>query len=236
MSTLTPAALVRGAEAPNHQDAATFAAETALIESASVPVDWIRPSDSDPERAPIIESMPGETDAPEVEVPEGAGRMRGLLLHKLIEEALTGELREEAAAFSVRARELLAQIQAQGGDDDLPDPEEIATTAWRTLQLPEISALRPRLVPELPVYAWLKPGPQGPALAGRIDAAAIDGGQPQVIVDWKSDVAPRSEDVGTHAAQLQDYLRATGAPRGALVYMTTGVVHWVETELALQAS
>jgi len=30
-----------------------------------------------------------------------------------------------------------------------------------------------------------------------------------------------------HAGQLEDYLRVTGAPRGALVYMTPGIVRWV---------
>jgi hypothetical protein len=31
-----------------------------------------------------------------------------------------------------------------------------------------------------------------------------------------------------HAAQLEDYLSATGAARGALVYMTAGFVRWVK--------
>jgi ATP-dependent exoDNAse (exonuclease V) beta subunit len=129
----------------------------------------------------------------------------------------------------VRARELLSQLQVES-PAEAPDAEEIAATAWRTLQLPEIADLRPRLVPELPIYAWLKPGSQGPALAGRIDAAAIDDGRPAVILDWKSDVAPRPEDIGAHAAQLRHYLLATGASRGAIVYMTTGAVHWLERE------
>jgi CRISPR-associated exonuclease Cas4 len=30
-----------------------------------------------------------------------------------------------------------------------------------------------------------------------------------------------------YADQLADYLRVTGAPRGALVYMTPGVIRWV---------
>ena len=108
----------------------------------------------------------------------------------------------------------------------------MAATAWRTLQLPDIVALRPRLIVELPVYAWLKPTCNGPAIAGRIDAAAVDNGRPQVILDWKSDVAPQPKDIAAHAVQLQDYLRATGTPRGALVYMTTGSVHWFDAAAA----
>jgi hypothetical protein len=65
------------------------------------------------------------------------------------------------------------------------------------------------------------------ALAGRIDAVLLDADKPSVVLDWKSDIAPTDEEVRIHAGQLQDYLRATGAPRGALVYMTPGVVRWV---------
>ena len=49
-----------------------------------------------------------------------------------------------------------------------------------------------------------------------------------MVVDWKSDVDPSDADIRFHAGQLEDYLRATGAPRGALVYMTPGLVRWVD--------
>jgi hypothetical protein len=48
-----------------------------------------------------------------------------------------------------------------------------------------------------------------------------------VVIDWKSDVDPDETDMRFHAGQLEDYLRATGAARGALVYMTPGFVRWV---------
>ena len=109
----------------------------------------------------------------------------------------------------------------------LPDAREIAATAWRTLQLPEIAALRGRLIPEWPVYDVLKDRPTSAALAGRIDAIAYDGDRADVVVDWKSDVDPSDKDMRVHAGQLADYLRVTGASRGALVYMTPGVIRWV---------
>jgi hypothetical protein len=109
--------------------------------------------------------MAGEEDAREVQTPAGGSRVRGLLLHKLMEEVLTGELREQADGFRARARKLLAQLDLESTAAS-PDVDEIGATAWRTLQLPEIAALRPRLVAELPVYAWLKPGPQGPDRCG----------------------------------------------------------------------
>lgn len=109
----------------------------------------------------------------------------------------------------------------------LPDADEIATTAWRTLQLPDITALRARLVPEWPIYRLIADQPTPRALAGRIDAIAYDGDRVDVVIDWKSDIDPAEAEMRAHASQLEDYLRATGAARGALVYMTPGLVRWV---------
>ena len=92
--------------------------------------------------------------------------------------------------------------------------------------MPEIATLRTKLVPEWPVYGLVANG--GPkALAGRIDAIAYESDRAEVVIDWKSDVDPDETDMRFHAGQLEDYLRATGAERGALVYMTPGFVRWV---------
>jgi hypothetical protein len=53
------------------------------------------------------------------------------------------------------------------------------------------------------------------ALAGRIDAIACAGDRAEVVVDWKSDVDPSDADIRLHTDQLEDYLRATGAPRSS---------------------
>ena len=108
-----------------------------------------------------------------------------------------------------------------------PDPQEIASTIARTLSLPEIADLRPRLAPEWPVYAMVAGEATPTALSGRIDAIAFEEGQAATVLDWKSDVSPTESDVKLHALQIRDYLEATGAARGALVYMTPGVVRWV---------
>jgi hypothetical protein len=145
-----------------------------------------------------------------------------------MEEVLTGELDEDIGSFADRAHALLAELvldPTEGGS--LPDCGEVAATAWRTLELPDITALRARLVPEWPIYALLADSPSPSALAGRIDAIAFEGNQVEVVVDWKSDIDPDETDMRRHARQLEDYLGATGAPRGALVYMTAGVVRWV---------
>jgi ATP-dependent exoDNAse (exonuclease V) beta subunit len=75
--------------------------------------------------------------------------------------------------------------------------------------------------------APLADGPSRNALAGRIDAIAFEGDHAEVVVDWKSDGDPDETHMRRHARQLEDYLRATGALRGALVYMTPGVFRWV---------
>jgi CRISPR-associated exonuclease Cas4 len=217
-------------DVPNEQTAELFAVERSQIEAVSIPLRWVRPSDYDFDRLPVREtttSDPGET--PETAAPIGGGRLRGLLLHKLIEEVLTGEVVESFEALTKRATELIPQLvvdpQVAGG---LPAPSEFANTVIRTLALPELAPIRPQLVAEWPVFALTKCGPSPARLAGRIDAMAFENDRPTIVVDWKSDISPSDEDIANHSAQLSDYLRATGAPRGALVYMTTGAVRWVE--------
>jgi CRISPR-associated exonuclease Cas4 len=61
-------------------------------------------------------------------------------------------------------------------------------------------------LPEVPIYASLEEGPV--LVAGRADAIAYDNGLPEIVFDWKSDVAPSEE--------------------GAVIYLSLGQVHWVE--------
>lgn len=229
VSRLSPLGHPTTPDPPNIQTVETFAAERSAIDAAAVPVTWSRPSDHDPDRLPMIETVALEPgDASEAEAPVGAGRVRGLLLHKLMEEVLTGELTEDVERLGTRAQELLAELVEETSDGSpLPAVNEIAATTWRTLQLPDIVALRERLVPEWPVYGLLDEGSGQSALAGRIDAIAYDGDRADIIVDWKSDIDPSETDMRVHAGQLEDYLRVTGAPRGAIVYMTSGVIRWV---------
>ncbi|MBN9560761.1 MAG: UvrD-helicase domain-containing protein [Alphaproteobacteria bacterium] len=229
LSRMTPAPMPTIVDSPNMQTAELFAAERAIIDEATVPLTWVRPSDHDPDRREAVEAITLDAgDAPEVDLPVGAGRVRGLLLHKLMEEVLTGELVEEVGRFASRAGELLAELVLDPDDSEgLPDADEIAATAWRTLQLPDVAALRGRMTPEWPVYGLLEGGSKPRALAGRIDAIAYAGDRAEVVIDWKSDVDPSDADIRLHAGQLEDYLRATGAPRGTLVYMTPGLVRWV---------
>jgi CRISPR-associated exonuclease Cas4 len=46
-------------------------------------------------------------------------------------------------------------------------------------------------------------------------------------IDWKSDVDPAPTVREAHMQQLRDYLSATGAIRGAIVYLTSGEITWI---------
>jgi len=218
-------------EPANLQTAEQFAAEHDKILQATQTIRWVNPSKEDPDRVQETASVVIDTttEVLETSVPVGAGRVRGLLLHKLIEEVLTGELMDEQTALSLRAGELLDQLSSgKASLKSLPEKEELAQTVQRTLSISEVAAIRARLVPEIAVYD-LKTT-ESVALSGRSDAVVIEDGRVSIVVDWKSDISPSAEDIQHHAQQLQDYLAATDAPRGALVYMTLGIVRWVTRE------
>jgi CRISPR-associated exonuclease Cas4 len=215
---------------PNLQTAEIFEAQRAATADAVTPLAWLRPSDRDLDRMPVSAAVALDaSEIAEAEKPVGPGRMRGLVLHKLMEEILTGEVAEAVQPLAERAASLLLELAIDtAGSGERPSKDEIAATAWKTMRLPEISALRPELVPEFPVYGMLGDAADQTALAGRADAIAVRDGRVSVVVDWKSDVAPSAEDIRAHAGQIRHYVAALNAARGALVYMTRGTVQWVE--------
>jgi ATP-dependent exoDNAse (exonuclease V) beta subunit len=203
------------------QDAGTFARQGAMVQTATPALRWVNPSVHDADRAEILTPTVSvePVGAFEYVEPIGAGRLRGLILHKLMEEFLTGELsaQDDVAARAERLRDELLAIEPT---NELPVPNELAATALKTFRLPYVQRLLPLLVPELSVWSELDPGN---LLAGRVDAIAIDDGKVMEVLDWKSD-----RDTELHRAsyvqQLQRYLRATSAPRATIVYMTTGEI------------
>lgn len=214
------------AQIANEQTPELFAAEAETVAAASPPLTWRRPSDHDADRALVAEgTVDPANETAEVVIAPNAGRLRGIVLHKLMEELLNGELSEDETTATARADVLLQQIAGAEPDATrkLPIPSEMAKTALRTLRVPEIAALRPGLIPELAVWSES----DGALIAGRTDAAAYDGDTPSVVVEWKSDIAPSPQDRAQYRGQLQEYMRAIGAPRGAVVYMSLGVVAWV---------
>ena len=226
------------AEAPsvNLQTREIFRQQAAAIAERQQHLVWLAPSRDEDAAAPVV-----RTEEPDIVVSadgtepleEGlpialqGGRERGLIIHKLFEEVLTGETADDADSLTKRAI-LLVHALGQLDSDDPGEglsPVEIASCVTRTLTLPEIVKLRPTLVPEFPIYASEMMEGAEQATAGIADAVSYGAdGALQAIIDWKSDVDPESESVEHYRAQIRSYLRATGLTKGLLVFVTHGTV------------
>ena len=206
---------------------------------------WLTPSRDESATAPVLQAkLPEivESDADGAAAASGGaamiqgGRERGLILHKLMEEVLSGETAEARPSLMARAESLIRATGHRIAEDPARglSPAELANCVVRTLSLPEIASLRPRLMPELPVYASTMKDTQEEVTAGVADAIAFDAdGAPQVVVDWKSDVSLKPENLEHYCSQVRAYLDMTHAERGFVVAMTSGIVIPVgRTELA----
>jgi exodeoxyribonuclease-5 len=230
---------------PNTQDLATWQSEAAAIAALERNIQWHQPSRHE-EAAAIIEpeekvftdtetflegspaqgSVMSHLEEPAIQ----GGRQRGIIMHKLIEEVLTGETAEEGRALEERAGQLMVQLGLADESDpvDGPSSSEMADAVRRVLALKEIVTLRPRLLPELPVYAETSVDHTVTLTAGIADAVAIDDiGHVDTVIDWKSDVDPTPKQIKLYCEQVRDYLVTTGARVGLIVFLTTGRVERV---------
>jgi len=216
----------------NPQTREIFAAEAQRIVEAERKIEWRRPSRDEGDKIEVAAEPAVFTDSGAVEeadewpVPEVAGgATRGTILHKLMEEVLTGETPDDHDGLLARAAELLLQLGIEPVSDPSRGiaPPELATTVLRTLALPEIAALRPRLVPENTVFAANAVDRSEVLVSGVADAIALGVvGQIEAVIDWKSDLQPSAKVVEHYRAQLQAYSDSTGAGRGMLVFMSIG--------------
>jgi exodeoxyribonuclease-5 len=220
----------------NAQTREVFAAEAAAIAERHRRLTWLAPSRDESGVGPVLISeapeiwtasdtaqSDGEALPPSIQ----GGRERGLVLHKLFEEVLTGETTDEAAALEDRARALIVSIGKPVADDPSQglSPGELAGCVTRTLALPLIAELRPSLAPEFPAYASTVVGDVEQATAGIADAISFSpDGKPVVVIDWKSDVQPSAETIEHYRAQVRAYLDTTGAERGLIVLVTSGEI------------
>jgi ATP-dependent exoDNAse (exonuclease V) beta subunit len=208
----------------NGQTADVFRQEVLRLVERTRKIQWIQPSRVEIEEVPLPAPPDDELAEPTPDVRGSAAR--GRVLHKLIEEILTGESPDEEAKLRIRAAELLQQL----GEIDHKDPSkgtssvEVASIVIRTLQLPVVAQYRSALQPEFGVFQLMADEQNTPTgIAGMIDAIACSSdGKPEVVFDWKSDVVPTAERRQHHAAQVREYLSTTGTPRGVVVYMSTG--------------
>ena len=223
-------------DAANDQTRESFAAEAGAIAERQMHLTWLAPSRDETatgsvlqEEEPDIWAGSADAPAPDAEAPASiqGGRERGLILHKLMEEVLTGECYEAGEALTARATDLIRALGEEPASDPANglSPEELAGCVTRTLALPEVAALRPSLHAEFPVYALQQENAELVATAGIADALTVDPeGRPAVVIDWKSDVNPTQETLDHYRAQVRAYLDMTGAERGLIVLMTNGTV------------
>lgn len=227
----------RGAAIANGQTRAIFAEEAEGIAERRTSLVWLAPSRDESVTGPLLQgeqanvwtdSEDGPTDGaisgPGMPSVQG-GRNRGLVLHKLIEEVLTGETGDALAELRDRAAYLVRSLGQNPVDDPMDglSPAELAGCVSRTLALPEVASLRPSLLAEVPVYDLSRADGEYTATAGIADALTIDAdGRPEVVVDWKSDVSPNQQTLEHYRAQVRAYLDMTGAERGLIVLMTSG--------------
>lgn len=214
----------------------SFAEEAEAIEAAQARLTWLAPSRDENAAGTVLREeetslWTGSSDDPGPVLETAAlvqgGRERGLILHKLMEEVLTGEVQEAEAALTKRAGELIRALgKAPAADAAIGlSALELAACVTRTLALPEIKALRLELVAEFPVYAAQMSDGVEIATAGIADALTLTAeGRPAVVVDWKSDVTAEAETLDHYRAQVRAYLDMTRAERGLIVLMTPVVV------------
>ena len=166
-------------------------------------------------------------------------RERGLVLHKLFEEVLTGEIGDDIANLTTRADQLIRLLGQTPSMDPAAglSPEELANCVARTLALPEIAPLRPSLLPEFNLYAVRREDSQEIATAAIADALTLTPeGRPRIVIDWKSDVAPKPGTIEHYLSQVRAYLDITGAERGMIVFVTSGTIIHVSPSLRRMAA
>ena len=231
-----PEMAIRDAESENEQTREVFAAEAAAIAGGARRIVWRTPSRDEGAaqlvlREEVSKILTNDGDGAPVDGAAVAtiqgGRERGTILHKLIEEILTGETAETQRALVARAVTLIDALGLAAMEDPANGlaPAELADCVVRTLSLPDVADLRSRLIPECPVYASTETDAHEEARAGIADAIALrPDGTPEAVVDWKSDVEPSPETLQHYAAQVRTYLDITGAERGLIVFMTRGLV------------
>jgi ATP-dependent exoDNAse (exonuclease V) beta subunit len=221
----------------NGQTVEVFRQEALSLVERTRKIQWIQPSRVEIEEIPLPVPSDDELAEPTPDVRGSA--VRGRVLHKLMEEILLEQTPEDETSVRTRASELLRQL----GEKDHADPSEgpsspeIASTIGRTLQLPVVAQCRPLLRPELGVFKLRAAGNgKATAITGIVDAITQGKeGRPEVVIDWKSDVAPAPETRQHHAAQLREYLDCTDAARGLVVYMTTGEVQEVAIDNSVES-
>lgn len=210
------------------QSAELFGEQAGKISDAYHTIVWKRPSRHEVEAPQPVEgerifSDPDQVDSTLEPIEVLGSATRGSILHKLMEEVLTGETPDTPIELERRSIELLSQLGLEPCQDlsEGISPTELASTVSKTLNLPEVAALLGSLAPEQTVLGCECSGTTETLVSGVIDATSRDEeGRISVIVDWKSDVALNQSRLAAYGDQLRQYRNQTGAARVLLVLMT----------------
>ena len=212
----------------NPHSAEVFIAEADVIQALHRKVVWHAPSRRDAEEDSVVQFEPPEilmSDRQTSEVLESSirgGVERGLIIHKMFEEVLAGELEQSPGAIAERANVLVDQFNSNL-DARIVHASEIAACIQRTLVLPVIKAMFTTLIPEFTVYGNSKISGDEHSTYGIIDAISIgDGGRPIAVVDWKSDINPSPSTVERYRSQLMAYMELVEVETGYLIFVTIG--------------
>ena len=98
----------------------------------------------------------------------------------------------------------------------------------RTFYDTQLDDYRAHLVPEVPLFGSRS---ENELISARADAVAIVDGAPKAAFDWKSDVDPDANIREAYRLQLLEYLSLSGAPTGAIVYMSRDPVEFDRVSL-----
>jgi ATP-dependent exoDNAse (exonuclease V) beta subunit len=91
---------------------------------------------------------------------------------------------------------------------------------WRS---PSRHEMPPDAAPEMTVFSPHANAAHTIYVGGVVDALARQpDGSIDLVIDWKTDVDPDLQQIELYRRQVRDYLDATGAPEGLLVFVTTG--------------
>lgn len=97
--------------------------------------------------------------------------------------------------------------------------------------------MRPRLLPEFPVYASAWIDGQEQVTAGIADAIAPDADRtPAAVVGRRSNAAPPPGVIEHYRGRVRAQMEMTGAKRGLIVFATTGAVAPAEQGAAEEAA
>jgi ATP-dependent exoDNAse (exonuclease V) beta subunit len=239
LGAINPETLGKSMTAPsageeNQQTRDVFAEQASIVLRSHKRIEWRQPSRGEATASLELDYQQVFSNSASLEdavgkpaAPISGGATRGTILHKLMEEVLNGETVDNIGALVERASELLTQLSLPALETASQgiSPQELAQTIARTLNIPDIAMLRPRLIPEQTIYQSCMDEGAEVIVSGVADAIAYDAeGRVEVVVDWKSDVEIDLTRLNSYRGQIEAYKRHTGAKSAFLVLMTPGKV------------